>query len=176
MNNNDKYQPLPDGSWEGIKTYVLVSKLKRLYAVNNKNGVIDYVSGLSGPFFMFDDLYDYVNDQKISIEYAIQEGSSEKDVKFLLWKSAKVSANIWGIRKSRSGVVTKEMVEHMATRIYKSELIYLFLVQKYNIDGLVFDIKDQHGNVLQPLKYNPEEEKRVINVIEIRAKYLNETT
>lgn len=108
----------------GIDLFIFANKLKRLYSVNNSNGKIEYMAGLCGRYFMFDSLYDYLIEQGHKIEIASRESADDIEAKKLLWAICKSNAK-------QEPNYTKEY----ATKLYKSELVYLWLVQKYNLEG-----------------------------------------
>ena len=118
-----------------MKILILIYKLRRLYSINNRDGQIEYVCGLAGRYFMFDDLYDYLIEKGFKIDF-------DKEIKQLLWQSAK-SESI--INNEREYLKSKfrfedEYVKKYAERLYKSELVYLYLVTEYN-KGNVLTIK-----------------------------------
>lgn len=84
---------------------------------------------------MFDDLYDYLTEKGFKIDF-------DKEIKLLLWQSAKSEANINNEREvlRKRPKFDEEQVKSYAERLYKSELVYLYLVTEYN-KGNVLNIK-----------------------------------
>ena len=166
----ETFVPIPKGTYENIKVMAFVSQLHKLYRVNKIDGKINYVAGLCGPYFMFDELYDFLTEKGFKIEFQVMDGSTQEDVKKELWKMAKTSAAIQKLKNQ----LTEKRHKELEIKLYKSELLYLCLVQLWNIKGkeLSFDNEDgSKRHPMIPLK-NIEMNNDIIKYLELKASEL----
>jgi len=166
----ETFLPIPKGTYENIKIIAFMSQLDRLYRVNKIDGKINYVAGLCGPYFMFDELYDFITEKGFKIEFQVADGNTEEDAKKHLWDMAKTSASIHVLRNKK----TVEYKKKYQVRLYKSELLYLCLVQLWNNNGkeLSFDNEDgSKRHPMIPLK-NIEMNNDIIKYLELKASEL----
>lgn len=153
----DETHTLPEGTWNGLRLMILSSKLRRLYSTNLRDGKIEYVCGLSGEFFIFDTLYEYLTEIGFKIEIP-------EEAKKLIWQICKNSAEIWRIK----GRYSTEDKKEYEIRLYKSELVYLYLVQNFN-EGKVLNITDGGGGrILLPTEH-PETTSLIKNIVQSRT-------
>ncbi len=139
----------------GVNLYTLSYKLKRLYSINHRDGKIDYTPALCGRYFMFDSLHDYLVEEGHEIKIKGNEHEDDIEAKKILWAICKDNAKL-----------EKAYTKEYAIRLYKSELIYLWLVQKYNLEGLKLDIKGADGKNVPVLTWNKEYENSVKGYLE----------
>ena len=119
----------------------LISKLNRLYSTNIRGKEMHYTPGLCGPYFMFDDLFDYMKDKGFDIQVELSSPESTDLWKKLMWQYCKGAAKKEAIYKqTKTGKeATKEEILNKATKLYKSEIVVRYLVEKWN-EGYVFKI------------------------------------
>lgn len=168
----ETFVPIPKGTYENIKIMAFMSQLDRLYRVNKRDGKINYVAGLCGPYFMFDELYDFITERGFKIEFQVADGSTEEDVKKHLWDMAKTSASIHVLRNKK----TLEYKKEYQVRLYKSELLYLCLTQLWNSKGKELSFDNEDGSKRHPVKFisDDEIENNIIKYLELKASELIE--
>ena len=168
----ETYIPIPKGTHENIKITAFTYQLDRLYKVNKREGKIEYVAGLCGPYHMFHSLYDFLTEKGFKIEFQVADGQTEEDVKKHLWDIAKLSAAIYVLRNGK----TIEFKKEYQIKLYKSELLYLCLVQHFNLTGKELSFDDEEGNRIYAMKRpnNIENENNIINYLELKASKLIE--
>ena len=166
------YIPIPKGTHENIKIMAFVSQLDRLYRVNKREGKIEYVAGLCGPYYMFHSLYDFLTEKGFKIEFQVADGSTEEDVKKNLWEMAKTSAAIYVLQNGK----TIEFKKEYQIKLYKSELLYLCLVQLFNLKGKELSFDNEDGSKRQVTRNvaDKELEENTIRYLEIKAGKINE--
>jgi len=169
----ETFVPIPKGTYENIKIIAFMSQLDRLYRVNKIDGKINYVAGLCGPYFMFDELYDFITEKGFKIEFLVADGNTEEDVKKHLWDMAKTSASIHVLRNKK----TIEYKKKYQVRLYKSELLYLCLVQLLNNKGKELSFDNEDGSKMKPLRFTDdiEVENNIRIFLETKAAQLGET-
>lgn len=145
-------QEVSKNTLENIKIMAFASQLERLYSINKSEGKINYVAGLCGPFFMFNSLYDYLTEKGFKIEFDVKDGGTEDDVKKHLWKIAKSSAAMETITKKLS----EEKHKELQIKIYKSELLYLCLVQLFNNKGKELSFDNPDGSKMKALRFTDD--------------------
>lgn len=166
----ETFVPIPNGTYENIKIIAFMSQLDRLYRVNKRDGKINYVAGLCGPYFMFDELYDFITERGFKIEFHAADGNTEEDVKKHLWDMAKTSASIHVLRNKK----TVEYKKKYQVRLYKSELLYLCLVQLWNVKGKELSFDNEDGSKRHPMipTKNIEMNNDIIKYLELKASEL----
>ena len=152
--------------------------LRRLYSTNLREGQIEWIPMLSGPYFMFSEMYEYLEEKghKIDVEC---EGSVD-EIKKLLWSSCKTEAEIYMIKKHMRTSAddqaqyfllhSKEMFSPEATKdyaikLYKSELCIQYLIREFN-RGKILKIETE---VNLPSMWDEKHEEEI-------QKYLTEKT
>jgi len=120
---------------------ILAANLNDIYTSYVEDEKIDYQMGRCGEFFGFSKLYDYaVDKEKIDLNIPVE-------IKQELWRVSNLSAQN---QIKRNKIVTgKEVVKRIATKIYKSELIYYYLVKKYNDTNVKMEIRWDDNNEVQ---------------------------
>jgi len=135
------YHKIPAERNKLMKATLLATHLKDIYESYIENGKIDYHPGRCGEFFGFSALYDWAVDvEKIDL------GHSE-EIKKSLWKSARLSAVKWATINKLTP--SEETLKKIATRNFKSELIYKYLADKFNNTGVKMEIVWDNGQVQQ---------------------------
>ena len=115
-----------------MQATLLATMLNDIYTSFLENGKINYNKGRCGEFFGFAKLYDYAVDvEKIDLNIG-DEAKKE------LWLTALQTTNNWN--KALKVNASKEVLKRIATRNYKSELIYYYLVRKFNDTGIRMEI------------------------------------
>lgn len=140
--SDDKFAPVTPGVIRMLTASMFQQWLNDIYSFNlEENGKIKYVPGINGPFFCFWRLYDFaVDTMKIAI-------SLPEEDKKMLWEFAKQRA----IKEYSRGKITKEKVKQQRDKYYKSEVIYKYLVDKYNQTGTKMEITwDDDGSGVIP--------------------------
>jgi len=158
---------------ENIKIMAFAHQLERLYSINKSEGKIKYVAGLCGPYFMFNSLYDHLTSNGFEIKFDLHEGGTQEDVKKHLWKMAKTSAAMQTITQKLS----EEKHKKLEINLYKSELLYLCLVQLFNNKGKELSFDNEDGSKMKPLKLidDSEIENNIRVFLETKAAQLGET-
>jgi len=170
MTKTETYVPIPKGAMERIKIMAFASQLERLYSVNKKDGKIEYVAGLCGHYFQFSNLYDHLTENGFKIEFHVADGSTEEDVKKHLWDIAKTSASIYVLQHGKN----LEFKKKYQVELYKSELLYLCLVQHFNLSGKELSFDNEDGSKMKPIKSDSEIESNIIKYLETKTSNLNE--
>lgn len=165
----ETFVPIPKGTMEGIKIMAFASQLDRLYRVNRVNNKINYVAGLCGQYFMLHSLYDYLTEKGFKIEFQVADGQTQEEVKKLLWNIARDNSRIEVIR-GMEGSIRKDY----QVKLYKSELLYLCLVQLYNNNGKELSFDNEDGSKRHPIKFVHDEEleNNIIKYLELKASKL----
>lgn len=168
----ENFVPIPKGTHERINILAFASQLDKLYKVNKRDGKINYVAGLCGPYFMFHSLYDHLTEKGFKIEFQVADGQTQEDVKKHLWDIAKASASIHVLRNGK----TLEYKKDYQIKLYKSELLYLCLVQHFNLTGKELSFDDEEGNRIYAIKRpnNIDNENNIIKYLELKASKLHE--
>jgi len=124
-----------------LKATILATNLHDIYSSFLDGNKIEYVPGRCGEFFGFSSLYDWAVDQE-----KIDLGHSE-ETKKMLWKCARQSAARWATINKLTP--SDETLKKIATRNFKSELIYKYLADKYNNTGIKMQIVWDNGVIQQ---------------------------
>jgi hypothetical protein len=137
IENGTEKSTVPLLSAKSVKATLFATWLNDIYSSYIVDGKIDYIPGRCGEFFGFSAMYDWAVDvDKIDLNIG---GETKKE----LWKHAIKSANRWAEMNKLNP--TKETLKKIAVRNYKSELIYKYLVDKYNTTGIKMEIVWDNG-------------------------------
>jgi len=129
-----------------ILAQIFAEQLDQIYtSYLNQEGKIEYAAGRCEEFFGFSRLYDWaIKAEQLDIVH-------DEETKKHLWKVATKNAAEWARRTKTKQ--TKERVKEVATRFYKSELIYKTLVDKFNSGEPKLEIVwDHSGETVKPRK------------------------
>lgn len=148
----------------------MIIKLKRLYSTNIRGKEMYYTPGLCGPYFMFDDVYDYMKEKGLEPKVELSTPENTDYWKDLMWKCCKINAKEKATEQfNKKGIPeTKEQILEYATKLYKSEITVRYLVEKWN-RGEVFEIKPETPI---PININKDFEKKVQEYLMLKIRQI----